>query len=273
MSFDAAWLVPFLGIAVGCVMGYMARRHNFCTLSSLERFWYANDSVGLRTWALAIAIAISATQLMLYSGLINLSESFYLRPALNLPGAIGGGVLFGIGMALTGTCGFGALVRLGTGSLRSLVVLVTLGLAAVTIQRGVLAYPRQKLIEPMSLDLSWAGSQSLGDIVSVLAGRDLRVAVCIAFTVTLLYWVFRNRQFRHSKGQIAAGTIIGVCVAAGWFITYQLQQHSFEVIALEAGSFVLPPGNLIMHALNVNVSIPGRPRYQTEWFCLPFATR
>jgi len=207
VAFDSAWVVPFCGLFVGCVMGFVARRYNFCTLSSLERHWYANDSVGLRTWVLAIATALLATQLMLLAGLIDLDSSFYLRTNLNLPGVIGGGILFGLGMALTGTCGFGALIRLGSGSLRSLVVVVALGLAALTTQRGLLGQFRQAYIEPLSFDLSWAG-------------------------------------------------VIGLCVAVGWFITYAMQQRAFEVIALEAGSFVLPPGSLIMHLLSVNSSIP-----------------
>ena len=256
MAFESAWLVPIGGLAVGCVMGFTARRFNFCTLSSLERYWYANDSRGLRTWVLAIVTALLASQLMLLAGLVNLDTSFYLRPSLNLPGAIGGGILFGIGMALTGTCGFGALVRLGSGSLRSLVVVVALGLAALTTQRGLLGQFRQAYIEPLSLDLSWAGSQSLSAIISSVFGFNAHVLVVTLVATALLYWIFRDEQFRRAKGHVLAGVTIGLCVAAGWFITYTMQLRVFEVIALEAGSFVLPPGTLIMHLLSVITSIP-----------------
>lgn len=256
MAFESAWLVPFGGLIVGCVMGFIARRYNFCTLSSLERHWYANDSIGLRTWVLAIVTALLATQLMLLAGLITLESSFYLRTNLNLPGAIGGGVLFGIGMALTGTCGFGALVRLGSGSLRSLVVIVALGLAALTTQRGLLGQFRQAYIEPLSLDLSWAGSQSLSDIISSVVGFNVHVPVVTLIAASLLYWIFREVQFRRAKGHVLAGFVIGLCVAIGWFITYTMQQRAFEVVALEAGSFVLPPGTLIMHLLSINNDIP-----------------
>ena len=256
MAFDSAWVVPFCGLFVGCVMGFVARRYNFCTLSSLERHWYANDSVGLRTWVLAIATALLATQLMLLAGLIDLDSSFYLRTNLNLPGVIGGGILFGLGMALTGTCGFGALIRLGSGSLRSLVVVVALGLAALTTQRGLLGQFRQAYIEPLSFDLSWAGSQSLSDLISSVVGFNAHVPVLTLVVASLLYWVFRDAQFRRAKTSVLAGAVIGLCVAVGWFITYAMQQRAFEVIALEAGSFVLPPGSLIMHLLSVNSSIP-----------------
>ncbi len=256
MPIDATWLIPTSGIAIGAVMGFVARRYNFCTLASLERHWYANDSRGLRTWVLAIAVAMMATQLMMFTGLISLEESFYLRTNFNLPGAITGGVLFGIGMALTGTCGFGALVRLGSGSLRSLVVIVALGLAALTTQRGLLGQFREAYIEPLSTDFSWAGSQSLGAIVSTLIGYDVHVLVSLVSIAGLLFWVFRDTSFRLAHGHVLAGTTIGLCVAAGWLITYFMQQRVFEVVSLEAGSFVLPPGTLIMHLLSVNTSIP-----------------
>ena len=256
MAIETAWLVPLGGLAVGCVMGFTARRFNFCTLSSLERHWYASDSNGLRTWVLAIVTALLATQLLLLAGLINLDSSFYLRTRLNLPGAIGGGILFGIGMALTGTCGFGALVRLGSGSLRSLVVVVAIGLAALTTQRGLLGHIRQTYIEPLSLDLSWAGSQSLSDIISSIVGFNVHVPVVVLVVAGLLYWIFSDADFRRAKAHVLAGSVIGLCVAAGWFITYAMQQRVFEVVTLEAGSFVLPPGTLIMHLLAVTSSIP-----------------
>jgi uncharacterized membrane protein YedE/YeeE len=47
--------------------------------------------------------------------------------ALPLVAILIGSVMFGTGMAMVGTCGFGSLVRLGTGDLRSLVVILILG--------------------------------------------------------------------------------------------------------------------------------------------------
>ena len=54
---------------------------------------------------------------MQLSGIVDLSGTFYLMSDFGWSGAIIGGLAFGFGMALVGTCGFGALVRLGGGSL------------------------------------------------------------------------------------------------------------------------------------------------------------
>src|SRR3546814_13056750 len=71
---------------------------------------------------------------MVLSGAVDVSGSFYLTPRFGWTGAILGGLAFGFGMALVGTCGFGAVVRLGGGSLRSLIVLIVLGLSALAAQ-------------------------------------------------------------------------------------------------------------------------------------------
>ncbi len=257
MSVDPVWALPASGLATGLVMGMIARRYHFCTLSALERHWYADDSKGLRTWVLAAAVALVVTQLMINSGLANLESSFYLSTDFSIVSAIAGGLMFGFGMALVGTCGFGALVRLGGGSLQSLVVVCGIALAALSAQRGVVGHLRQAIESRTTLDLSWAGSQSLGDIATTLAGGiSLHVPVAIAVSVLLLVWIFASPDFRRSGGHILAGCGIGLCIAFGWYITSRFRQISFDPVQLEAGSFVLPPGDLLFQLIAVVGTTP-----------------
>ena len=120
------WFAFAGGLLAGACAGLAARLASFCTLNAIERWFYAGDLSGLRSWALAGLVALVLTQSMLIVGVVDLSQSFYLSPLLGLTGAIGGGLMFGYGMALVGTCGFGALVRLGGGSLKSLVALISI---------------------------------------------------------------------------------------------------------------------------------------------------
>ena len=108
-------------------------------------------------------------------------DSFYLSPSFGWTGAIAGGLAFGFGMALVGTCGFGALVRLGGGSLRSLVVILVLGLSALAAQRGLIGYGRIAVVDDLAFDFRQIGAddQSLGSILSALAGIDLRLPTVI----------------------------------------------------------------------------------------------
>lgn len=248
---ESPLFLPLAGVLAGIAMGYAARRRHFCTMSALERYWYAGDSHGLRTWVLAAAVALVLTQFLALAGYVDLSESFYLSPSFGLTGAIVGGVAFGFGMALVGTCGFGALVRAGGGSLRSVVVLLVLGLAALATQRGVIAQARVRVVDDLALDLSFAGDQSLGALASVLAGVDLRLATAVAVAAALFWWIFREPSYRAEHGKIAAGAVIGAAIAFGWAATSLASRHSFEPVQLEAGSFVVPVADAILQAVAV----------------------
>lgn len=250
------WFLPVAGLLAGTIVGYAARRHHFCTMSALERHWYANDSHGLRTWVLAAAVALVLTQALIFSGYVDLSESFYLSPFFGLTGAILGGWAFGFGMALVGTCGFGALVQAGGGSLRSVVVLLVLGLSALAAQRGLVAQARVMLVDDLAIDLSFAGDQSLGSLASALAGIDLRIAVAIAVALALFWWIFRDRSYRFAHGKIATGAIIGAAIAFGWLVTSLAAKFSFDPVQLEAGSFVVPVADTILQVVTFTGVLP-----------------
>ena len=250
------WFLPVAGLFAGMAVGYAARRHHFCTMSALERHWYAGDSHGIRTWALAAAVALALTQALVFAGYADLSGSFYLSPLFGLTGAILGGLAFGFGMALVGTCGFGALVQAGGGSLRSLVVLLVLGLSALAAQRGLVAQARVKLVDELAIDLSFAGDQSLGALASAAVGVDLRLAVTLAVAAALFWWIFRDRSYWSARGKLATGAVIGAAITFGWAATSLASRHSFDPVQLEAGSFVVPVADTILQVVTVTGVLP-----------------
>lgn len=242
----SAWALPLAGVLAGCVLGFAARRQRFCTMAALERYWYADDSRGLRTWILAAAVAIALTQLLYFAGLADIRSSFYLSPQFGLTGAIVGGIVFGIGMSLVGTCGFGALIRTGGGSLNSAVVLIVLGLSALGAQRGLMAQLRIATVDNVAVDLSGLGDQSLGSLLSWMSGRDVSILTAVVVVLALLVWVFRDANFRKQYASIATSCVIGAAIAFGWLATTHQARHSFEVVQIEAGSFVVPVGDTIL---------------------------
>jgi len=249
-------LLPLLGVAAGCVLGFVARLNRFCTLSSLERFWYAGDSTGLRTWALAAISAMVLTQILAATGSADITSSFYLSNQLPLTGAILGGVMFGGGMALVGTCGFGAVVRLGGGSLRALVVLVVLGLSALAAQKGLVAQGRVYIVDNLALDLSFAGDQSIGSLVSALTGLDAHLPVAGLIALAGLVWIFRERAYRRDGAQILTGIVIGAVIAFGWVATTYVAREAFAPVQIEAGSFVVPVGDTILQIITYTGTLP-----------------
>lgn len=252
----SAWFPSIAGLLAGIVMGFAARRQHFCTMSALERHWYAGDSNGLRTWVLAAAVATIGTQALHFAGYADIDSSFYLSEHFAWSGAIIGGVAFGFGMALVGTCGFGALVRIGGGSLRSFVVLIVLGLSALAAQRGLIAYGRISLVDNITADLTFAGDQSIGSVLSGLAGIDLRIPVAILVPAAMLWWIFRSPQYRRNLGGIAAGSVIGGVITFGWFATTLASHHAFEPVGVKSASFVAPVGDAILQIVTFTGVLP-----------------
>lgn len=250
------WFLALAGLGAGVLLGFVARANHFCTMSALERMWYANDSRGVRTWMLAAATALIATQSLQAAGMVDTASSFYIHSSFAWVGAIAGGLAFGFGMALVGTCSFGALVRLGGGSLRSLIVLVILGLAAMSAQKGLIAQARVALSDNHAIDLSDKGGQSLGALASFWSGHDLSLAVALVAGLGLLGWVFRDRRYRGQRGSILTGIAIGLIVTFGWWATSYATEHSFEVVQIEAGSFVVPVADTMLHAITFTGVVP-----------------
>lgn len=253
---DNPWMLSLAGLLCGVFIGVVARFQHFCTLSSLERYWYADDSQGVRTWALAGAVALLLTQLLKFNTAFNIESSFYLSPAFNPVNAIVGGLIFGFGMALVGTCGFGALVRLGGGSLRSLIILCTMGVAAIAASRGVIAYLRILLNEWFTVDFSFAGSQSMADIASALTGRNMSLPVLVLLSGAILYWVYQSSEYRRNYWQQLTGLSIGASVAFGWWATSFFKQHLFTEVQIESASFVLPPGEVLTQIMLFTGRLP-----------------
>lgn len=254
--FDSGWILALSGCLVGAIIGFAARKSHFCTMAALERHWYAGDDRPLRAWALAAFTALIATQLLAAAGFANLDRSFYITEPLPIAGAILGGLMFGLGMALVGTCGFGALVRLGGGNLRALVVLTGLGLAALAAQRGVTAHIRTALLDPLALDLSEFGGQSAAALLTRATGLNLQLPLALIIGAAGLWWVFKSASFRADRNRLIAGLVIGLCIAAGWVITSFFAARALYPVQLEAGSFVMPVGDTILQIITVTGELP-----------------
>ena len=80
----------------------------------------AGDFRRARSFALALGTGLLTTQFLVSVGILDLASNPYTQVRLELAGLISGAFLFGLGMSLAGTCGFGLLIRTGTGDLRAL---------------------------------------------------------------------------------------------------------------------------------------------------------
>ena len=220
-------LVVWGGFALAFVFGAIANRSNFCTMGAISDVVAMGHWGRVRMWLLALAVAVAGTGALALSGQIDISRAVVQRPVIAWLSLALGGAAFGVGMTLAGGCANKNLVRLGGGSLRSLVVLVFMGLAAYMTLKGLFGQWRASLLDPVALDLGAAGwkDQGLGTALARLAGIDAgqaRIAAIAVVVLALLAFVFEDRRFRGNGLQVGAGIALGLIVVAGWYVTGHL---------------------------------------------------
>src|SRR5579872_7186020 len=140
-------IVVVAGLLIGLAYGIVGLLSGFCLLSSLRGWWAEGDTRLIRTFALALAVALIATQGLTVYGAVDLSKSVYLQPSFSVSLMFVGGLMFGYGMVLANGCGSRALVLLGRGNLRSFVVVIVLGITAQMTLRGLIAPLRIALLQ------------------------------------------------------------------------------------------------------------------------------
>jgi uncharacterized membrane protein YedE/YeeE len=225
MSIDEADLaalrstVLWSTFALAFVFGAIAQRTRFCTMGAVADLVNFGDWTRMRQWLLAIAVAIAGTQLLAGTGRIDTGESFHTGSRVLVASYLIGGVLFGFGMVLAGGCSSRTLVRLGAGSLKSLVVFVVLGVTAYMSLRGALAVLRVNAIEPLHLQL--AGRQDLPALLSRATGvsmATLHLVSGLAVGGTIAAFALSARAFRTGENLIA-GFAVGGIVVAVWYVS------------------------------------------------------
>jgi uncharacterized membrane protein YedE/YeeE len=239
-----------LGLAGGLVLGFAGRRAKFCTFGAIEDAVYGADWTRLRCWALAAAVAVALTQAMAIAGVVDLGRSIYLAPAIGWLGALVGGLMFGFGMALVGTCSYGMLLRLGGGDLRALVVFLVIAVTAYATMRGLTGMGRMLLLERFQLDADLIGGPGLA------LHRTGAVAATMAIAVSgaLVVFAFWKGELIARARLLGAGIAIGAAVAFGWWTTGALADDPFDPGRVESYSFVAPLGEALVFLMTASGS-------------------
>lgn len=241
--------IPVLaGLAIGALFGVIGQLSGFCLLSSLRNWWSANDGVRIRSFAVALAVAICGTQLLADMGLVDIAKSLYLQPTFSAPVIFAGGLLFGLGMVLANGCASRALILLGKGNLRSLVVIAIIGIAAQMTLKGLLAPVRLSLMQWSQISPSAVSVPALLSSIG-LDETMARVAATLIFGGALLVFAFSDRAFRRSGGQIAAGVAVGSLVLAGWLATGWLGADDFNPIPVTSLTFISPIADTLQYMM------------------------
>ena len=229
--------VLWLSFALSCGLGAVMQRTHFCTLGAVADWVNMGDLTRMRMWLFAIAVAIIGTGLLTANGVIDSTRSLYTGPKLLWLSNLTGGLCFGVGMVLASGCGSKTLVRIGGGSLKSLVVLLVMGITAYMTLRGVLSIGRTQWLDPVMIDLGSGQDLPRWLMQRVPQGGSIDLSrmqgglsLCIGLAL-ILFCLF-DRHFRRAE-PLMGGLGVGLCVVAGWFISGHLGYLAENPLTLE----------------------------------------
>jgi hypothetical protein len=276
MEFTIHTQVLLAAFLIAVVMGAVANKTSFCTMGAVSDLTNMSDTGRMRAWLLAMLVLEATGTVTLPNDTFppyRTANFAWLRYVL-------GGLLFGIGMTLGSGCGNKTFVRIGGGNLKSLVLLVCFAAPAAYWMmwgdiggKGFFDTFFMSWIGPTVVDLEKFGikSQELGAIVGGLTGaqdtKTLHLVLGALIALALLIYIFRSADFRRSFDNILGGTVIGLAIVAGWWITggswgaewkdfAEFQTEVPSRVAVQSYTFISPMGDGARYALQpANLSL------------------
>ena len=217
-----ASLVLWSTFSLAVLFGALAQRTHFCTMGAIADIVTMGDWTRMRMWVLAVAVAMIGFNGMVGLGWVKAADSIYAGPRLLWASMAVGGLMFGFGMVLASGCGSKGLVRIGGGNLKSVVVLLVLGLSAFATLKGITAVLRVNTVDRLAVDLP--ASQDLPALLAAATGlATAQVAPLLGLGVggLLLAWVLRRPEGRTAQVWLG-GAGIGATIVALWWVSGRL---------------------------------------------------
>ena len=234
MQLELYTQVLLWGFFLAVAFGVVANKTNFCTMGAVSDWVNIGDKNRLRSWVLAMAVAVLGVGFLEYLGMVDMSLTIsnetsnppYRTATLVWLRNLTGGILFGIGMTLASGCGNKTLVRLGEGNMKSVIVLCVMALAASLMLFTNFDYlVFLQWMMPLSIDFTNYGvsGQDIGSVIvgftSLGAKPIYWLLAALAVGLAMLIWVMKSSDFRANLELLSAGLIIGLLVVIAWYIT------------------------------------------------------
>ena len=214
--------VLWAAFALAVLFGAIAQRTQFCTMGAVADVVHMGDWTRMRMWAMAIGVAMIGFNAMVALGWLEAGKSIYAAPRLMWLSMLVGGAMFGFGMVLASGCGSRALVRLGGGNLKSLVVFIVLGLSAFATLKGLTAVLRVAIVDSVAVELP--AGQDLPSLVAAATGwpkLPLAGVLGASLGALLLAWAWAKPEGRGGDA-LLGGLGIGAVVAGVWWASGRL---------------------------------------------------
>ena len=180
-------------------------------------------------------------------GVAQITESPYHQIAFNPFAAIFGGLVFGYGMALAGNCGFGALVRLGGGDLRSFLIVMIMAIAGFMTLAGPLAPLRVALFAEVETTVPQGFAHAFARLT------DLPPLLLAGPIGTALIWVaIQHPDLRENRATIIWSAVVGITIAGAFIATSILHRTTLNAVPVEGFTFTVPLGRAILYLMTAS---------------------
>jgi len=261
--------ILLIAFGIAFVMGAVVNKTNFCTMGAVSDWVNMGDKNRLRSWMLAIAIALIGVLILEGTGLASVESTLppYRAEGFAWLRFIIGGLAFGIGMTLASGCGNKTLIRIGGGNAKSIVVLIIAGMFAYFMSKTafyeVLFHP---WVVATTIDLSAfdINSQDLGALAASVTGQEVETSRSVfgaIFAIILVGIIFKSAEFRKQYEHIFSGLIVGSAVIAAWYFTggslgdewKETAEFLDEVpvgVATQSFTFINPMGETFFYAMS-----------------------
>ena len=216
-------LAPYVNagaFALAFVFGAVANKTNFCAMGAVSDWVNMGDTGRMRMWLLAIAVAVLGSSALQVAGVVDLTKSIYPNPSFTWLSYVVGGLCFGVGMTLASGCGSKTLIRVGGGSLKSMIVFVFLAIAAYMTLRGLFGAFRVGVLERVAVRLPTG--QDLPSLLEQASGMDKRALIGLIGALlggALAAVAYASRSFRANFDYTLGGVVVGLVVVGGWLVS------------------------------------------------------
>jgi uncharacterized membrane protein YedE/YeeE len=207
MMDEFAWPLYVSALATGFVFGYVLQRGGFCLTRAISNVALTGDATILRAYVLALLVAMIGVQMLIAAGAVEIP----IRP-LHWVANILGGVVFGVGMILSGGCSGSTWYRAGEGAVGAWIILIGFAIGATTAGVGALDPLRRMLQRPA---LTWHdAAPTLANVTGL--SPWIVIAVLVAASA---FWLFRGRsEPEHGKWPWPmTGIGVGAMITIGWW--------------------------------------------------------
>ncbi len=236
------YLLLLGGLVIGIIFGLAAQQSRFCLRAATMEVAHGQPGNRLAIWLVTFSIALIATQLLIIGGYFDTNGLRQFSNRGSLSGAIIGGLLFGIGMALSRACSGRMLILTGGGNLRALLTGLVFAVAAQASLEGILAPLRTEIGNWWTID---GPSRNLIGVTGI--GNWGALIFSIAWLVLGVYMV---RKHAVSAYTVIMGTVVGIMIAAAWWFNFGVASNSFEVVPVHSLSFASPTSDTLMYFLS-----------------------